>query len=116
MKPQSTNLWDKTLERVGEPIVPLRSWPGVVDCRPSVWCVDSTPVDVVDLVGGRSGFQITFLGVPKKSFNQLLIETADSANPAHSDEMNVVQIRYGLVGPNTASQPILKFSSTNLLR
>ena len=37
-----------------------------------------------------------------KSFNQLLIETADSANPAHSDEMNVVQIRYGLVGPNTA--------------
>ena len=58
MKPQSTNLWDKTLERVGEPIVPLRSWPGAVDCRPSVWCVDSTPVDVVDLVKSRSGYQI----------------------------------------------------------
>ena len=31
-----------------------------------------------------------------------MIETADSANPAHGDEMNVVQIRYGWVGPNTA--------------
>ena len=45
------------------------------------------------------------VGVVGKSFNQLLIETADSANPAHSDEMNVVQIRYGLVGPNTACTP-----------
>ena len=33
-----------------------------------------------------------------------MVETADSAKLAHGDEMNVVQIRYGLVVPNTACQ------------
>ena len=43
------------------------------------------------------------MGVAGQSFNQLMVETAYSANLALGDEMNVVQIRYGLVGPNTTS-------------
>ena len=43
-----------------------------------------------------------FTVVASKSFNQLLNETADSANLAQCDEITVVQIRYDLVGPNTA--------------
>ena len=45
------------------------------------------------------------VGVVGQSFNQLMVETAYSANLALGDEMNVVQIRYGLLGPNTACMP-----------
>ena len=44
-----------------------------------------------------------------QSFNQLMVEITYLANPALGDEMNIVQIRYSLVGPNTACATVLEF-------
>ena len=45
------------------------------------------------------------VGVVGENFNKLIVETAYSANQAIGDEMNVVQIRYDLVGSNTTCTP-----------
>ena len=49
-------------------------------------------------------------------FNQHMFETTYSANPALGDEMNVVQICYGLVGPNTVMIYMLEGVGEQLLR
>ena len=41
----------------------------------------------------------------EENFNKLIVEIAYSANQALGDEMNVVQIRYDLVGSNTTCTP-----------
>ena len=51
----------------------------------------------VDQILGHLETQNTH--VVRQSFNQLLVETTYSANPALGDKMNVVQKRYGF-GPN----------------
>ncbi len=45
------------------------------------------------------------VGAVGQSFNKLLVETTYSANQPLGDEMNVVQIRYDLVGSNTTCTP-----------
>ena len=45
------------------------------------------------------------VGVVGENFNKLIVEIAYSANQALGDEMNVVQIRYDLVGSNTTCTP-----------
>ena len=110
--------WTKPIESDGgKPLLsplgfqptPLRSWPGAVGCRSNVVVCRSHSSRCCRSREEKIRFPDHFFWeaqktpvVTPKSFNQLLVETAESANLAHGDKMNVVQIRYGLVGPNTA--------------
>ena len=88
---------------------PLQSSLGSVDSRSNVVVCRFYSADVVDHEKIR--FQATYFKqyqkspvVTPQSSNQLMVETAYSVNLALGDKMNVVQIRYGLVGPNTTWQ------------
>ena len=92
---------------------PLQSRLGSVDCRSNFVVCRFHSADVVDLRKSRTGSDHfdPIWEVPNshvvtpENFNKLIVEIAYSANQALGDEMNVVQIRYDLVGSNTTCTP-----------